>query len=232
MSTATINARAVRTAVASVTLIAATLTLAACNNDDADAGKRSGSAGSSAADSTGSDSTGSDSQSGDEQDAPAGGGAQDTGGKSGGGKDGGAAGGSNSKITTCDPGKMSMTVSKVSRPVNHMLLKATNNSGTTCSLVNWPALRFDDAQAATPVAEDTKPQALVTLAPGKSGYAGILTSSADGSGSNGTKVTDLSVFLKGSDAATSVSLPGGSVYIDDTAQVTYWQSDSSNAIDW
>ncbi|MCP9210401.1 DUF4232 domain-containing protein [Streptomyces cucumeris] len=222
MSTATINARTVRTAIASATLIAATLTLAACNNDDADAGKSSGSAGNSAA-----ASTGSDSQSGDEQDAPAGGGAQDAGGKSG-----GTAGGSGSKITTCDPDKMSMSVSKVSRPVNHMLLKATNNSGTTCSLVDWPSLRFDDAQAATPVAEETKPQALVTLAPGKSGYAGILTSSADGSGSNGTKVTDLSVYLKGSDAATSVSLPGGSVYIDDSAQVTFWQSDSSDAIDW
>ncbi|WP_431775573.1 DUF4232 domain-containing protein [Streptomyces cucumeris] len=227
MSTATINARTVRTAIASATLIAATLTLAACNNDDADAGKSSGSAGNSAA-----ASTGSDSQSGDEQDASAGGGAQDAGGKSAGGKNGGAAGGSGSKITTCDPDKMSMSVSKVSRPVNHMLLKATNNSGTTCSLVDWPSLRFDDAQAATPVAEETKPQALVTLAPGKSGYAGILTSSADGSGTNGTKVTDLSVYLKGSDAATSVALPGGSVYIDDSAQVTFWQSDSSDAIDW
>ncbi|MEU8825426.1 DUF4232 domain-containing protein [Streptomyces sp. NPDC048636] len=222
MSTAVLNARTVRTAVASVTLMAAALTLAACNNDDADGVKRSGSAESSAA-----ASTGSDSQSGDEQDAPAGGGVQETG-----GKNGGAAGGSGSKTTTCDPGKVSMTASKVSRPVNHMLLKATNNSGTTCSLVDWPSLRFDDAQAATPVAEDTKPQALVTLAPGKSGYAGILTSSADGSGASGTKATKLGVFLKGSDAATSVALPGGSVSIDDSAQVTFWQSDSTNAIDW
>ncbi|WP_432584887.1 DUF4232 domain-containing protein [Streptomyces sp. HD1123-B1] len=210
MSITTVNARFVRTAVASATLMAAALTLAACNNDDGEGVKRSGSATSSAA-----ASQGSDTQSGDEQDAPAGGGAQDTGGKGG----------------TCDPDKVSMTVSKVSRPINHLLLKATNNSGVTCDLPGFPALRFDDAQAATPVIEESKPQAVVSLAPGKSGYAGILTSSADGSGSEGTKVSELSVFLEGKDSATSVSLPGGSVYIDSSAKVTYWQSESANALD-
>ncbi|MGW3563500.1 DUF4232 domain-containing protein, partial [Streptomyces sp. NPDC000941] len=93
-------------------------------------------------------------------------------------------------------------------------------------------LKFgEDAQAATPVYEDSKPQAVVTLAPGETAYAGIRTSSADGSGQNGYKVTSLEVYLEGSDDSKSVELPGGSVYIDDTAQVTYWQSDLSNALD-
>ncbi|MCP9212699.1 DUF4232 domain-containing protein [Streptomyces cucumeris] len=235
MSIATVNARTVRTAVASVTLMAAALTLAACNNDDAEGVKRSGAAQSSAAADAGA-------KGGDKQDATGGADAGAQGGAQAGG-DGkapapsGSAGadganGSGSKITTCDPSKVSMTVSKVSRPVNHLLLKATNNSGVICDLPYFPVLRFDDAQAATPEAEETKPQAVVSLEPGKSGYAGILTSSADGSGTNGTKVTELSVYLKGKDAATSVALPGGSVYIDDSAQVTYWQSDSSDALNW
>ncbi|MEU8824821.1 DUF4232 domain-containing protein [Streptomyces sp. NPDC048636] len=200
MSITTTNARTIRTAVASLTLMAAAITLTACNNDDADGVKRSGSAESSAA------AQGSDSK--------------------------GGSGDSGAKAKTCDPGKVSMSVSKVSRPVNHLLLKATNNSGTTCNLPGYPLLRFDEAQAATPAAEATKPQAVVTLAPGKSGYAGILTSSADGSGSEGTKVAKLGVSLQGSDAATTVSLPGGSVYIDSSAQVTYWQSVNADALDW
>ncbi|WP_432589265.1 DUF4232 domain-containing protein [Streptomyces sp. HD1123-B1] len=219
MSISTVNARTVRTAVASVTLMAATLTLAACNNDDVGGVKRSGSAESSAAADTGSDSKG-----GDKQDTTAGGGA-DAGAQEGGKN------GSGGKIGTCDPSKVTMTASKVSRPINHLLLEATNNSGVTCNLPGFPALRFDDAQAATPVIEESKPQAVVSLAPGKSGYAGILTSSADGSGSEGTKVSELSVFLEGKDSATSVSLPGGSVYIDSSAKVTYWQSESANALD-
>ncbi|MBL1098443.1 DUF4232 domain-containing protein [Streptomyces coffeae] len=216
MSITATNARTIRTAVASVTLVAAALTLAACNSDDADGVKRSGSAESSAA------ATGSDSKGGGKQDTNAGGGADA-------GAQGGAQGGG-SKVGTCDPDKVSMSVTKAPRPVNYLLLQATNKSGATCSLPGAPALRFDDGQAATPVVEATKPQAVVTLAPGKSGYAGILTSSADGSGTNGTKVTKLEVYLEGSDTATSVSLPGGSVYIDDSAKVTYWQSDISDAL--
>ncbi|MBL1096154.1 DUF4232 domain-containing protein [Streptomyces coffeae] len=237
MSITATNARTIRTAVASVTLMAAALTLAACNNDDAEGVKRSGSAESSAAATPGSDSKGGgkqDTNAGGGADAGAQGGAQAGGdGKApGSGKSGGTTGGSGSKIGTCDPSKLSMSVTKAPRPVNHLLLQATNKSGVTCNLPEAPALRFDDGQAATPIAEETKPQAVVSLAPGESGYAGILTSSADGSGTNGTKVTKLEVYLKGSDAATSVPLPGGSVYLDDNAQVSYWQSDSSDALNW
>ncbi|QKV97701.1 DUF4232 domain-containing protein [Streptomyces sp. NA02950] len=229
--------------------MAAAITLAACGGNDADGVKRSGSAESStAAPATqGSDSEGGkqDTNAGGGADAGAQGGAQaggdgkgpggSGGGKNGGGKSGGTSGGSGgsgAKTGTCDPKKLSMSVSSVPRPVNHLLLKATNTSGATCTLPGFPALRFDDAQAATPVAEATKPQAVVTLAPGETGYAGVLTSGADGSGTNGTKVTKLGVYLTGSDAVTSVALPGGSVYIDSRAQVTYWQSDSSDALNW
>ncbi len=117
-------------------------------------------------------------------------------------------------------------------------MKATNTSGATCDLYFAPYLRFDAAQSPLPELPDSKPQAVVTLAPGESGYAGVLTSSADGSGRNGRTVTSLSVSLPGRDGkgsiggSAAVALPLGSVYLDDSAWVTYWQSDASEAAAW
>jgi hypothetical protein len=148
---------------------------------------------------------------------------------------GGAKKGSDSseqEIGPCDINKLTVGVKSVQRPVNYMVLEVNNHAGVDCNMPGYPILKFGkDAQAATPVYEDSKPQAVVTLAPGETAYAGIRTSSADGSDQNGYKVTSLEVFLDGSDDSKSVELPGGSVYLDDTAQVTYWQSDLSNALD-
>ncbi|WP_086860271.1 DUF4232 domain-containing protein [Streptomyces milbemycinicus] len=139
---------------------------------------------------------------------------------------------SEQEIGPCDINKLTIGVKSVQRPVNYMVLEVNNHAGVDCNMPGYPILKFgEDAQAATPVYEDSKPQAVVTLAPGKTAYAGIRTSSADGSGQNGYKATSLEVFLQGSDDSKSVELPGGSVYIDDTAQVTYWQSDLANALD-
>ncbi len=79
---------------------------------------------------------------------------------------------------------------------------------------------------------------MVTLAPGATGYAAVMTSSADGAGSNGHTVTSLEVHLPGRDGKGSVggparvALPGGSAHIDDSAWVTYWQTDASTALTW
>ncbi|BDH08903.1 DUF4232 domain-containing protein [Streptomyces hygroscopicus] len=138
----------------------------------------------------------------------------------------------------CDAAKIRIVAQPLTRPVNHLLVKATNTSGATCDLYFAPYLRFDAAQSPLPELPDSKPQAVVTLAPGESGYAGVLTSSADGSGRNGRKVTSLSVSLPGRDGkgsiggSTAVALPLGSVYLDDSAWVTYWQSDAGEAAAW
>ncbi|MEJ8649242.1 DUF4232 domain-containing protein [Streptomyces sp. MS1.AVA.3] len=138
----------------------------------------------------------------------------------------------------CDAAKIRIVAKPLARPVNHLLVKATNTSGATCDLYSAPYLRFDAAQAPLPELPDSRPQAVVTLAPGESGYAGVLTSSADGSGRNGRTVTSLSVSLPGRDGkgsiggSAAVALPLGSVYLDDSAWVTYWQSDASEAAAW
>ncbi|MET8180286.1 DUF4232 domain-containing protein [Streptomyces sp. NPDC005336] len=152
--------------------------------------------------------------------------------KTGAHKTGGTSGGSEVEIGTCDLNKMVVSVESVTRPVNHLLLKVTNGAGVNCNVPGFPLLRFDDAQAPTAAAEETKPQAVVSLAPGESAYAGITTSGADGSGSDGTKVSKVTVFLSDADGSSTVDLPGGSVYIDSKAEVSYWQSDASDALSW
>ncbi|MFL4490964.1 DUF4232 domain-containing protein [Streptomyces sp. VTCC 41912] len=146
--------------------------------------------------------------------------------------------GSSARRTTCDPSKVRIVAQPLTRPINHLLLQATNTSGATCDLHAYPYLQFDEAQSPVADLPDSKPQAVVTLAPGESGYAGVLLSRADGDAQGGRTATSLSVSLAGRDGdgsvggSVKVALPGGSAYLDDSAQVTYWQSDPNTAASW
>ncbi|WP_336621076.1 DUF4232 domain-containing protein [Streptomyces sp. DH24] len=120
----------------------------------------------------------------------------------------------------------------VSRPLNHLLLTVTNTGSGNCDLVGYPAVRFGEAQAVPPAFEDSKPQAVVTLAPGESGYAGVLLSAADGSGSHGHTAKTLAVFLGDGAGTARPSLPAKGVYVDDSIRVTYWQSTMADALAW
>ncbi|UQA94359.1 DUF4232 domain-containing protein [Streptomyces halobius] len=140
--------------------------------------------------------------------------------------------------SACDAATMRIVAKRLPRPVNHVLLEATNTTGTACDLYGYPRLRFDDAQASVADLPESKPQAVVTLAPGESGYAAVMTSAADGSGHHGGTRTSLTAGLPGRDGKGSVGgsahvpLPGGSVYVDDSAWVTYWQPNPSDAASW
>ncbi|MGY0059941.1 DUF4232 domain-containing protein [Streptomyces sp. LZ34] len=238
------RARTLRLAAAGLTAVAA-LTLTACNSNEGTGTKGEGkadSATSTPADQTsGSGGTGGSDGSDTGSGAKKGGGTDQAGSsKNGGSGSGGSkdsagsndSAGSQQEIGPCDINKLTIGVKSVQRPVNYMVLEVNNHAGVDCNMPSYPRLKFgEDAQSATPVNEDSKPQAVVTLAPGETAYAGIRTSSADGSGTNGYKATSLDVFLEGSDDSKPVELPGGSVYIDDSAQVTYWQSDLANALD-
>ncbi|WAU79012.1 DUF4232 domain-containing protein [Streptomyces sp. Qhu-G9] len=137
---------------------------------------------------------------------------------------------SDSALTPCTNVRTTATV--VSRPLNHLLLTVTNTGSKNCNLTGYPAVRFGEAQSVPPVFEDSKPQAVTTLAPGESGYAGVLLSAADGSGSNGYTAKSLTFHLKGSERVQNPSLPAKGVYVDDSIQVTYWQSTMDNALTW
>ncbi|MBI0380400.1 DUF4232 domain-containing protein [Streptomyces albiflaviniger] len=244
--------RTVRTIAASIVAVAALSVTAACSGGGDGGSDNAGKANSSAtAPASGTDAQGADKAEGGKENqadkgSEAGKGSQ--GGKEGaaGGKEGAtgvkdaksqtqkSGGGSESEpVGDCDINKTAITVQNVKSPVNHMLLKATNKAGVDCKLVGYPGLKFGaNAQAATPVNEDSKPQAVVMLAPGESAYAGITTSAADGSGAEGGKVDSLEVFIDGSEDPKPVELPGGSVYVDSAAKVTYWQTDAQTALTW
>ncbi|GGU60031.1 DUF4232 domain-containing protein [Streptomyces lavendofoliae] len=129
-----------------------------------------------------------------------------------------------------------VTYTAVSRPLNHALLTLTNTGSTPCNAYHAPLLRFDDAQAATAVDHGSRPQAVVTLAPGESAYASITLAAADGSGSEGGTARKVSVGFaprsgEGSTGAAPavVTLPTGT-YTDSSATVTHWQSSMDDAL--
>ncbi|MBL0780002.1 DUF4232 domain-containing protein [Streptomyces sp. WAC00276] len=140
------------------------------------------------------------------------------------------------KTTSCTAEGTEVTVTEAPRPINHLLIKATNTSDTTCHLYYAPYLRFDQAQSAVPFIEESKPQAVVTLAPGESGYAGVLTSTPDGS--HPYDATSLTLYYaarsgQGSTGAPShPALPFDSVRVDSSNAVTYWQTSAADALMW
>ncbi|MGQ4477741.1 DUF4232 domain-containing protein [Streptomyces sp. SAS_276] len=142
-----------------------------------------------------------------------------------------------SAAVTCTGANTKVTAQTVTRPLNHMLLTVKNTGSKTCYLYGYPALRFQDAQAVPPVVEDSQPQAVTTLSPGQSGYAGVNLSSADGSGTGGYTAKTLSVIFQNRDldfigSGVKVPLPGKGTYIDSSLRTTYWLSDPQDAISW
>ncbi|WP_089100129.1 DUF4232 domain-containing protein [Streptomyces hyaluromycini] len=142
------------------------------------------------------------------------------------------------KPVTCEGSVTRTVAAPLNRPVNHMLLTVTNTGSRTCYLYGYPAVRFGEAQAVPPVIGDSQPQAVVTLAPGESGYASVNLSATDGSGTNGHTVKSLTVYFQGRSGNESVgtgahpSLPAKGVYVDDSLKVTYWQQSMDDAVSW
>ncbi|WP_329153524.1 DUF4232 domain-containing protein [Streptomyces sp. NBC_01456] len=134
----------------------------------------------------------------------------------------------------CTGDNVTAVITKVPRPLNHLLLTITNKGSRSCNAYFAPSLRFDDEQSATQVNEDSKPQAVATVAPGRSVYASVLLSSAAG-GTHGRTARKLTVYFtprsgSGSTGApVTLSLPTGT-HKDDNASVTYWQNSAADAL--
>ncbi|MFF7967374.1 DUF4232 domain-containing protein [Streptomyces sp. NPDC007903] len=137
---------------------------------------------------------------------------------------------------TCTTANTKLTVTEAARPINHLLLKATNTGTATCNAYYAPLLRAGaDAQAPLAWVEDSKPQAVVTLEPGESAYAGIATYSPDGEG--GATEKTLGVFFTdrnagGTGKEKTLNLPNGGVLFNSAAAVTYWQDNPADALTW
>ncbi|MDT7843856.1 DUF4232 domain-containing protein [Streptomyces justiciae] len=138
----------------------------------------------------------------------------------------------------CNGSNTTVTAQPVSRPLNHMLLTVKNTGSKPCNLTYYPVLRFDEMQWAPRPIEASHPQAVVTLNPGESGYAGVLLSAADGSGDGGTTGKKLTVMFQAgtpnSDGGASATptLPAKGVYYDSTLAPTYWQTTADDALSY
>ncbi|MFI7010427.1 DUF4232 domain-containing protein [Streptomyces sp. NPDC050145] len=138
---------------------------------------------------------------------------------------------------TCDGSNTKTVAAPLTRPVNHMLLTVTNTGTRPCFLYGYPSVRFGEAQSVPPVIADSKPQAVVTLSPGESGYSSVNLSAADGSGANGYTAKSLTVYFQsrsgeGLTAGATPPVPPKGVYVDDSLKVTYWQQSLDDAVSW
>ncbi|MFI7087977.1 DUF4232 domain-containing protein [Streptomyces anulatus] len=227
----------IRTTALAVTALAAALSLTACGGEDKAMGtKPAGSAETAAPAATSTDSTDSPAQ----PDAPKAG-TPDTQTVPAGGKH---AGGNGQKpetvpnekaaasIPACTTTNSKVTVSSVSRPINHLLLTVTNTGSTNCAAYQAPFLRFDGAQAVYPVYDDSQPQSVVVLSPGKKAYAGIALLGEPGQ-NEPVKSANLGVTMVDRNNApkneTTLKLPADT-YTDGLGFVTYWQSDVESAL--
>ncbi|MFF0503207.1 DUF4232 domain-containing protein [Streptomyces fimicarius] len=224
----------IRTTAVAVTALAAALSLTACGGEDKAMGTKSAGAAETAAPAASStDDTA-------QQDAPEAG-APETQTVPAGGKH---AGGNGKKpetapnaeaaasIPACTPKNSTVKVSKVSRPINHLLLTVTNTGSKDCAAYHAPFLRFDDAQAVYPILDDSKPQAVVVLSPGEKAYAGIGLLGEPGE-NEPVKSDDLGVIMvdknNKSKGEATLKLPA-ETYTDSLGFVTYWQSDVQTAL--
>ncbi|MFE9885463.1 DUF4232 domain-containing protein [Streptomyces scopuliridis] len=238
-----------RAAAAAVTALVASLALTACGSGEASAAKDSGGPTASAGTPQAEQETpannkqqtpaeqisSNDSNGSDDTATTTGGGKAKTGNSNGTTTGAGTSGTGTTKYTACTGDNTKVKISQVRRPINHLLLTVTNTGNKNCDAYYAPALRFDDAQAATQIIEDSKPQAVVTLAPGESAYAAI---ALGGPGAPDIPVKQLTVHFMGRDNQGSVgspsgplTLPAGTLIADNTS-VTYWQRDMADALTW
>ncbi|MEV0317395.1 DUF4232 domain-containing protein [Streptomyces sp. NPDC050658] len=209
------------TGIALAAVAALALSLTACGGDgDGGEGKASGSSASSDTAGTTSGGTG---------EGTSGGGAGE--GKSGGGSTVAVAPAGDDDCTLSAT-KIVLQESGGSAPV--VLLKLTNNGDKSCSVFGAPFVADPTAGRNLPVAENTRPQSVVRVAPAGSAYASIGLASRDNDKTHRSKTLDVTLATedgKGTDGHTTVNSPGpAGLLLDDSSQVTYWQSTSEDAL--
>ncbi|GHE59117.1 DUF4232 domain-containing protein [Streptomyces vinaceus] len=136
----------------------------------------------------------------------------------------------------CNGSNTEVTVQPVARPLNHMLISVKNTGSKSCDLTYYPVLRFDEMQWAPAPRQETRPQAVVSLAPGQSGHAAAMLAAADGSGEGGTTGQKLTIAFQGrtpnssGGASATPPLPAKGIYYDSSLTVTYWQQNIEDAL--
>ncbi|MEU3505996.1 DUF4232 domain-containing protein [Streptomyces hundungensis] len=149
----------------------------------------------------------------------------------------GGTGGGAGTDAPCTGANVKLTATPVSRPINHILLTATNTGKTPCNAYDAPAVAFSNAQSPIAVDKDTIPQAVVSLAPGASAYAMVRTM-GEPDGTPSYQAGQVVVFFRGKVGMESTgrsayaALSKGVAVVDAQAASTYWQPDLSTLASW
>ncbi|WP_318209017.1 DUF4232 domain-containing protein [Streptomyces sp. SJL17-1] len=172
------------------------------------------------------------------------GGSTATGGTGGTGTKGSTATGSTSggktsaKAPACAYGDITVTAAKADEvPTEHIVLTATNTSGSACTLLEYPLIAFGPIQTAKdiPAVAKSKPAAPVVLKPGAPAYANVRVSLGGVHENNKVvKSFNVNLFAAGGPAEGSivVKAPAGGLAVDEAAAKTgYWTDQLRNGAD-
>ncbi|MGW3151993.1 MULTISPECIES: DUF4232 domain-containing protein [Streptomyces] len=130
-------------------------------------------------------------------------------------------------VPTCRSNQLKLTVTPVSRPVNHALITATNASHSACRIPrNQPVVTFDELDGqADLMGKATSSETALEV--GKSAYAALMLSRADQEG--GKTVQNVNIALTADAQPTAVQIAGNPLVINDP-QVSTWYATSAEAL--
>ncbi|MEU3483294.1 DUF4232 domain-containing protein [Streptomyces sp. NPDC033754] len=129
----------------------------------------------------------------------------------------------------CAHGDVKITAAKADEvPTEHIVLTATNVSGSSCTLLQYPLIAFGDIQTAkdVPAVAKSKPAAPVVLKPGSPAYANVRVA-LGGVDEENKVVKSFNVNLFAADGPAEgsivVNAPAGGIAVDEAAAKTgYW----------
>ncbi|MFD9244532.1 DUF4232 domain-containing protein [Streptomyces sp. NPDC059556] len=142
------------------------------------------------------------------------------------------------KAPACAYGDIKVTAAKADEvPTEHIVLTATNTSGSACTLLEYPLIAFGPIQTAkdVPAVAKSKPAAPVVLQPGAPAYANVRI--ALGGVDEDTKVVksfNVNLFAAAGPAEGSivVKAPAGGLAVGEAAAKTgYWTEELRNGAD-
>ncbi|MFE1903560.1 DUF4232 domain-containing protein [Streptomyces gardneri] len=142
------------------------------------------------------------------------------------------------KAPACAYGDIRITAAKADEvPTEHITLTATNVSGSSCTLLQYPLIAFGDIQTAkdVPAVAKSKPAAPVVLKPGAPAYANVRVALGGvGEGNKVVKSFNVNLFAADGPAEGSivVKAPAGGLAVDENAAKTgYWTYELRNGAD-
>ncbi|MFD9034333.1 DUF4232 domain-containing protein [Streptomyces sp. NPDC059567] len=122
-------------------------------------------------------------------------------------------------------------------PTTHITLTATNVSGRSCTLLQYPLIAFGDIQTAkdVPSVPKSKPGTSVVLSAGAPAYAAVRVNNG-GVDEQNRAVTSFNVNLFAKDGPAEggkvVKAPAGGIAVDDAvARTGYWTHELRNGAD-